>query len=119
MNKRYATLIFASTSLIGATMLAGTPAIAGDQSAKIEARIETWGRNCKNVIAERITNASMADIRVTLSATTRQSIDAGSMTLKDIKQYGLIYNWERPFSDGSALRGTCEVDGSGNVTKVD
>ncbi|MFQ6538413.1 MULTISPECIES: hypothetical protein [Aphanothece] len=61
----------------------------------------------------------MADIEVSLSATTRTNIDAGEMTLKDIKKYGLIYNWQRPFSDGSALRGTCEVDGKGNVVKVD
>jgi hypothetical protein len=49
----------------------------------------------------------------------RSSIDAGDMTLKDIKQYGLIYNWQRPFPDGSALKGTCYVDGQGNVTKVE
>ena len=108
-----------SLGLIVALAGVAVPALAAEPSAQIEARIGAWGRNCKNAIAERVSNASMADIRVSLSATTRSSIDAGEMTLKDIKQYGLIYNWERPFPDGSALKGACYVDGKGNVTKVD
>lgn len=119
MKQQLTVLRAASLGVIAALAGAAVPAFSADQSAQIEARVGAWGRNCKNAIAERITNASMADIRVSLSATTRSSIDAGDMTLKDIKQYGLIYNWQRPFPDGSALKGTCYVDGKGNVTKVD
>lgn len=118
MKQSLVTVRFVAAGI--ALVLAGSsiPAFA-DQSAQIEARVGSWGRNCKNAIAERVPSASMADILVTLSATTRSSIDAGDMTLKDIKQYGLIFNWQRPFPDGSALKGTCYVDGKGNVTKVE
>lgn len=119
MKQSFVLLRFTSIGIAAALAGPIAPALAADQSAQIEARVGSWGRNCKNAIAERIANASMADIRVTLSATTRSSIDAGDMSLKDIKQYGLIYNWQRPFPDGSALKGTCYVDGKGNVTKVE
>lgn len=108
-----------AAGLVGAIASTDIPTARAGQSEKIEARIATWGRTCKSAILAEVPNASMSDIHVTLSATTRKSIDAGELTLKDINTYGLIFNWQRPFSDGSALRGTCEVDGKGNVTKVD
>jgi hypothetical protein len=55
----------------------------------------------------------MADIRVELGATLKQSIDAGQTTLKDIKKEGLSYNWT--FKNKS---GYCNTDGSGNVTEL-
>ena len=55
----------------------------------------------------------MADIRVELGATLKQSIDAGETTLKDIKKQGLSYNWN--FKNKS---GYCNTDGSGNVTEL-
>lgn len=107
-----------AVSLGAALAAAALPALA-DQASQIEARIGSWGRNCKNAIAVKVPDATMAEISVSLSETTRSSIDAGDLTLKDIKTYGLIYNWKRRFSDGSALSGTCEVNGKGNVVKVD
>lgn len=88
------------------------PAIA-DDDAKIEARIGAWGRNCKNEVAARLgSDVSMADINVTLGETLRSSIDAGEMTLPDINQYGLMYNWSVP---KKKVAGYCGTDGKGTV----
>ncbi|MFM9047025.1 MAG: hypothetical protein ACKOOH_05125, partial [Cyanobium sp.] len=44
---------------------------------KIEARIGSWGRNCKNAIADKYKAKSMADVEISLGASLRASIDAG------------------------------------------
>lgn len=97
-----------------ALLLCGvTSAARADDDAKINARIEAWGRNCKNSLAVKFPKASMADITVELGATLKQSIDAGEITLKDIKRSGLSYNWtvKNKF-------GYCNTDGAGNVVEL-
>ena len=86
------------------------PAAHAEDDAKIEARVEAWGRNCKNAVAEKYRKATMAEIQVELGATLRSSIDAGQITLKDIQQSGLSYNWSFKKHSGS-----CDTDGNGNV----
>jgi hypothetical protein len=107
-----------SSSLLSAVLLASscvafTPAAHADDDAKINARIEAWGRSCKNAVAAKYPKATMADIRIELGATLKQSIDAGETTLKDINKDGLSYNWSFKKSSGY-----CNTDGSGNVTEL-
>lgn len=88
-----------------------------DDDAKINARIGAWGRICKNEVAERLgSDVSMADINVTLSETTQSSIDAGEITLSDINQYGLTYNWSVPKKKAA---GYCGTDGKGQVKEFE
>ncbi len=88
--------------------------LANDED-KINARIESWGRNCKNKVAETMASEiSMSDITVELGATLKQSIDAGEMTVKDINNYGLSYNWEISKKN---ISGYCNTDGKGNIVE--
>jgi len=112
-----------STSLgtIGAVLLASlttasliTPASA-NESAKIEAHLGAWGRNCKNEVATKFGgDVSMADISVTVGATLQQSIDSGEMTLKDLETDGASYNWEIA---KKKMAGYCNTNGKGKVTE--
>ena len=104
--------------LLGATLMAATiatlaPSARADDDAKINARIATWGRNCKNAVAAKYQKAAMSDITVELGATLKQSIDAGETTLKMINKSGLTYNWTYKNKNGY-----CNTDGQGNVTEV-
>ena len=68
------------------------PAAAfADDSDKIEARVGAWGRNCKN------------------------AIDAGEISLADIKRSGLSYNFRVHHMPGKDPSGYCNTDGEGNV----
>ena len=102
-----------SAALLVCTCTAFAPAAHADDDAKINARIESWGRACKNAVAAKYPKAAMSDIRVELGATLKQSIDAGQTTLKDIKKQGLSYNWTFKASNGY-----CNTDGNGNVTEL-
>jgi hypothetical protein len=107
-----------SSRLLSVVLLAGActmfmPAAQADDDAKINARIEAWGRACKNAVAAKHPKATMAEISVELGATLKQSIDAGQITLKDINKDGLSYNWSFKKSSGY-----CNTDGSGNVTEL-
>jgi hypothetical protein len=90
------------------------PALA-DDDAKIQARIGMWGKACKNKAAEQF-GAPMSAIRVSVGATLQTSIDAGEMSLQDIEQYGLSFNWEVEHGGKKAL-GYCNTDGDGKVTE--
>lgn len=92
--------------------LAQCPAALADAEAKINARIAAGGTACKNAVAVRYPKSTMADISVELGATLQQSIDAGNITLKDIKQSGLSYNWSYRKHNGY-----CNTDGSSNVVE--
>lgn len=102
-----------SGALLACSCVALVPAAHAGDDAKINARIEAAGRACKNAVAAKYPKASMADIRVELGATLKQSIDAGETTLKNIKKQGLSYNWTFKKSSGY-----CNTDGSGKVTEL-
>jgi hypothetical protein len=102
-----------SAVLVASACASLMPAAHADDDVKINARIEAWGRSCKNAVAAKYTKATMADIRIELGATLKQSIDAGEITLKDINKDGLSYNWSFKKSSGY-----CNTDGSGNVTEL-
>ncbi len=103
-----------ATSLLILTAIASViPKASADDDAKINARIESWGRNCKNEVANRTgKGVSMADIKVELGATLKQSIDGGEMTLKDIEKSGLSYNWE---VSKKKVSGSCDTNGKGKI----
>jgi hypothetical protein len=58
----------------------------------------------------------MSDVRVSVGATEQQSIDAGDITLDDLKRYGLSFNWEVR-SQYKSANGYCNTDGDGNVVE--
>lgn len=103
----------------GGTLVLIAPAgHASDEEAKIEARVGTWGRNCKTAIADKFKAKSMADVEVSLADSLRASIDAGEMSLKDIKQSGLSYNFRVHGVPGKDPEGYCNTDGQGNVEEI-
>ena len=91
--------------------------VNADEDSKIEARIEKWGGYCKNKVAEKF-DAPMSDIHVSVGATERTSIDAGEITLTDIKEYGLSFNWQVK-SQGETASGYCNTDGEGNIVEFE
>jgi hypothetical protein len=111
-----AALITALSS--GAMELIASPGHAADEEAKIEARVGSFGRNCKTAIADRFKAKSMADVEVSLAASLRASIDAGEMSLADIKQSGLSYNFRVHHVPGNDPEGYCNTDGQGNVEEI-
>lgn len=104
---------FAAAALLTCTAASVAPVARADDDAKINARIESWGRNCKNALAVKYPKASMADISVELGATLKQSIDAGETTLKEIQRGGLSFNWSVKKQSGY-----CNTDGAGNVVEL-
>jgi hypothetical protein len=60
----------------------------------------------------------MADVDVTLGASLRASIDAGQITLADIKNSGLSFNFKVNHVRGTDPEGYCDTDGQGNVLKI-
>ena len=99
--------------------LAAAPALAqSDNEAKIEARVGTWGRNCKAAIAEKYGAKTMADVEVSLAESLRASIDGGEFSLGDLKRSGLSYNFRVHHVPGKDPEGYCNTDGQGNVEEI-
>ena len=112
-----AAALTAATSGLAAGLIAPV-AQAGDDDAKIEARVGTFGRNCKSAIADKFKAKSMADVEVTLAASLRTSIDAGEISLADIKKNGLSYNFRVHHQPGNDPEGYCNTNGQGNVEEI-
>jgi hypothetical protein len=110
-------LAVAGLNLALPLLLAPTAALA-DESDKIEARVGAWGRNCKTAIAAKFKAPSMADVEVSLASTLRASIDAGEISLADIKRSGLSYNFRVHHVAGKDPSGYCNTDGEGNVDEL-
>ena len=89
-----------------------------DSEAKIEARVGAWGRNCKNAIAEKYQAKSMADVEISLAESLRASIDAGELSLGDIKRSGLSYNFRVHHVPGKDPEGYCNTDGTGTIEQI-
>jgi hypothetical protein len=83
------------------------------QAQTINGLTGTWGKTCKNRVVEQF-DVPMSDALVSLSATMKQSIDAGETTLADVKKLGLSYNWE---IRGKNVSGYCNVNGKGKITE--
>jgi hypothetical protein len=108
-----------TTALSGLALGLNAPAgHAGDDDAKIEARVGSWGRNCKTAIADKFKAKSMADVEVTLSDSLRAGIDAGEISLADLKSSGLSYNYRVHHAPGKDPEGYCNTDGQGKVDEI-
>lgn len=119
MHRTIALAALAAAASGSLSLVALAPAAhAADDDAKIEARINAWGRNCKNAIAEKYNARSMADVDVTLGETLKASIDAGETTLADIKKGGLSFNFQVNHVPGTDPKGYCNTDGQGNVKEI-
>ncbi len=99
--------------------LVGLPTFAAaDDKAAIEARVASWGRNCKNAVAARHPGANMAQIEVGLVGLVRDGIAAGKLTLADVDRGGLAYEYRVRGAKGGDVHGFCKTDGKGDVTDV-
>ena len=88
-----------------------------DNDAKIQAMIQRLGGICKTQASAR-NGVPMSDVRVDLAATLKESIDSGETTLKDIKQYGLMYNYKLK-RNGVVLHGSCDVEANGTIDHIE
>jgi len=75
--------------------------------------ISTWGKACKMKVVEQF-DVPMSDAVVNIGATEKQSLDAGTTSLADIKKNGMSYNWE---VRGKKVSGYCNVNGKGTITE--
>lgn len=105
--------LLAVSAFLSSAAIGLAPAVHADDDAKINARIASAGRACKNAVAVKYPKYSMADISVELGRTMQEGVDAGQITLKDIKSNGLSFNWTV-----KKHAGYCNTDGSGNVTEL-
>ena len=95
-----------------------TPTMArADDDAKIQAMIQRLGGICKTQASAR-NGVPMSDVRVNLAATLKESIDSGETTLKDIKKYGLIYDYKLK-RNGVVLHGSCDVEANGTIDRIE
>jgi hypothetical protein len=100
---------------IAAALVAGsiTPSFADDQ-AKIDATLGRLGKVCKDKLMTKFPGVPMSDLHVTVGATLKESLDGGSMGLKDLQKSGASYNWEVPSKKAS---GYCNVNAKGKITE--
>jgi len=106
-----------SLALASALTFLPLPAQANKES-KIEALIANAGLSCKKAVAVRYPKTSMADITIELGATLRQQIDAGAITLKEIKRDGLSFDYSMQRQGHREHVGYCNTDGEGTVTDL-
>lgn len=102
-----------AAALLSLSSAALAPVARADDDAKINARISSGAVACKNAVAVKYPKSVMADITIELGRTLQQSIDAGTITLNDIKKSGLSYNWTYRKHTGA-----CNTDGTGNVVEL-
>ena len=117
--RRSALLAAALVTATSASLSLGLAAHAqSSDEDKIEARVGAWGRNCKTAIAAKYNAKTMADVEVSLGASLRASLDAGELSLKDIKRSGLSFNFRVHHVPGKDPEGYCNTDGQGNVEEI-
>lgn len=104
------TLIISLTALLTAGSV--TPAFADPQ---VDAILGHLGKVCKDKLMTKFPGVSMADLHVTVGATLQESLNNGSMSLKDLQKDGASYNVEVP---GKHLSGYCNVSGKGKITDL-
>lgn len=100
------------------TLPAMVPSVArADDDAKIQAMVQRLGGICKTQASAR-NGVPMSDVRVDLAAMLKESIDSGETTLKDIKKYGLMYNYKLK-RNGVVLHGSCDVEANGTIDHIE
>jgi hypothetical protein len=95
-----------------AALVAGsvTPAFA---DAQVDATLGRLGKVCKDKLMTKFKGVPMSDLHVTVGATVTESLDNGSMTLKDLQKSGASFNLEVP---GKGT-GYCNVNAKGKITQ--
>lgn len=86
---------------------------AKDDQAKVDATLSRLGKVCKNKLMTQFPGMPMSDLRVTVGASLKESLDKGSMGLKDLQKSGASFNIEVP-GKGS---GACGVNANGKITE--
>jgi hypothetical protein len=78
---------------------------------EVDATLGRLGKVCKDKLMTKFKGVPMSDLHVTVGATLKESLDSGSMTLKDLQKSGASFNIEVP-GKGS---GYCNVNGKGKI----
>lgn len=89
-------------------------AVPAFADGKVDATLERLGKVCKNKLMVKFPGVSMADLHVSVGATLRESLDAGSMSLADLQKSGASFNVEVPSKQAT---GYCNVNGKGKITE--
>jgi len=84
------------------------PAARADKMSAVAGRL---GNACKLKVVDQF-DIPMADARVSVGATLQESINSGSITMKDVKASGLSFDWS---VNGKTAKGYCNVDYDGTV----
>ena len=108
MQRSSSLALAAGIGLCLAQMSLLAPAARADKMSAITGRL---GNACKLKVVEQF-DVSMADARVSVGATLQESIDSGSITVKDVKASGLSFDWT---VNGKQAKGYCNVDYDGTV----
>jgi hypothetical protein len=87
-----------------------SPAFA---DAKADATLSRLGKVCKDRLMTKFPGVPMSDLHVTVGATVKESLDNGSMTLKDLQKSGASFNVEVPGKGA----GYCNVNAKGKITQ--
>lgn len=82
-------------------------------SSGTDALLDHLGLGCRNQVIEQF-DAPDSDVTIRLGATLQDNLDSGTMTMKDLKEYGASFDWN---IDGKDTSGYCNVDGEGRVTE--
>jgi hypothetical protein len=102
----------ALTLAITTLLLAGSisPAFA---DAKVDATLARLGKVCKDKLMTQFKGVPMSDLHVTVGATLKESLDNGSMSIKDLQKSGASFNVEVPGKGA----GYCDVNAKGKITQ--
>jgi hypothetical protein len=95
-----------------AALVAGsvTPAFA---DAQVDATLGRLGKICKDKLMTKFKGVPMSDLHVTVGATLKESLENGSMTLKELQKSGASFNIEVPGKGA----GYCNVNAKGKITQ--
>lgn len=86
------------------------PAAKADQ---MSATIGRLGKVCKERVISQF-DVPMSDAGVRLGETMQQSIEAGDITMADVKRSGLSFNWE---IRGKRINGYCNINYNGKISE--
>jgi hypothetical protein len=97
---------------LAAALVTGTvsPSFA---DAQVDATLGRLGKVCKDKLMNKVKGVPMSDLHVTVGATLKESLDNGSMTLKDLQKSGASFNVEVPGKG----EGYCNVNAKGRITQ--
>ncbi len=107
-KNRILPFLFAASFSIG--MIYGQPALASENT---DAFIGKLSSSCKNRVLEQF-GVPESDISIRLGATLLQEIDSGTLTVKDLKEYGASFNWS---VSGKNASGYCNVNGKSEIVE--